>query len=121
LAGTALASGASVGDSYDFANLTPSNGASIAYSDWYNAGSYIRFTIKPDSNHPCGSEYYWLEVNGRRLAQFAAHGFDPRSGQDAWKVGFRAASGSGSHFSGCIAYVRRGGSSLGAKCRGWRH
>ena len=57
-------------DAYDFANLEPANGSTIAYADWYNAGSYVRFTIKPDSNHPCASEYYYLEVGGRRVGRF---------------------------------------------------
>jgi hypothetical protein len=58
--------------SVDFVNLTPAAGTQIAYGDWIGAGQYVQFTIKPDSNYPCASEPYWLDINGQRAVQFSA-------------------------------------------------
>jgi hypothetical protein len=89
---TAAALGATVAraDTYDFANLTPTDGSTISYANWFSAGGYVSFTIMPDSNHPCGSEYYFLEVNGRRVAQFSsacsASVYLPTPGRYSWRT-----------------------------------
>jgi hypothetical protein len=60
-------------DTYDFVSLSPANNATISYADWYNAGSYVRFTIRPDPNHPCSDpkNIYSLDVNGVRVGRFS--------------------------------------------------
>lgn len=56
---------------FNFANVSPASGSQIAYTDWQAAGRYVTFTIQPDSNYPCASEYYYLEVNGTRAGRLS--------------------------------------------------
>ena len=52
----------------------------------------------------------------------AGRSVDPRTGEDAWEVEFRATRGFGSGFSGCVIYVRSDVSHFGAdRCTGWRN
>lgn len=77
-------------DSFNFATLTPANGGHIAYTDWIAGGRYVQFTIAPDSNHPCSSEYYFLEINGVRAARASnncsASVYLPSPGLYSWRI-----------------------------------
>ena len=64
-------SASSASETYDFLNSSPANGATISYADWSAAGSDVTFTIRPDPDNPCGSESYYLELDGARAAQFS--------------------------------------------------
>jgi hypothetical protein len=57
--------------SFNITNLTPANGSTIAYSNSSSDGQDVTFTTQPDSEFPCGSDDYWLIVNGRQAARFS--------------------------------------------------
>lgn len=75
---------------YDFANVTPADQSQIAYADWYAAGSYVRFTIRPDSNYPCNIGIYELLINGRSLGRFSSNcsmsAYIPSPGRYSWRT-----------------------------------
>jgi hypothetical protein len=77
-------------DSVSVAYLGPSSGAHIAYTDWMNASRYVTFTIKADDHYPCGGNWYYLEVNGKRVGEFGsdckASVFIPGPGGYSWRV-----------------------------------
>jgi hypothetical protein len=51
----------------------------------------------------------------------ASQTFEPSSGRSVWRIDFAASHGSGSGYSGCSVYVRKGVSHFSGKCTGWRN
>lgn len=90
LAAFLSSAGSAAADTFNFTNLSPAANSHISNADWLAAGRYVTFAITPDTNYPCGSEYYWLEVNGQRLARFGvgctASIFLPTTGIYSWRT-----------------------------------